>query len=321
MALEGAGGLLYATLFRHNAGNLGKKLCYPTKFREFAKIYCKTDRGGGYNVCRQDSRTLRGLDDETGGNKMKWVKRFAAGFLAAAMSLALLCGCSGGGGGSIDPDTTQPLEFKDSLLCTTRTYWCGAISGFGWALKGTDQTGAKTLVAVSKNQNVSYVGTEKSGIMKVVDSAEYKVRDKSNNLVPAGFYEVDRTKKTYRSADKMGAVEQVITSMLLSYGSSTTNKPIEENIPNKMESATATRDGKEYYVEKAEYACGTAVIYYQITNEEKNEADVKYVDIYLPGQSKPQAQYKVTEEEYNYHGGTAMVSEYGGLLGQYDKVD
>lgn len=50
MALEGAGGLLYATLFRHNAGNLGKKLCYPTKFREFAKIYCKTDRGGGGGV-------------------------------------------------------------------------------------------------------------------------------------------------------------------------------------------------------------------------------------------------------------------------------
>lgn len=29
---------------------------------------------------------------------MKWVKRFAAGFLAAAMSLALLCGCSGSDG-------------------------------------------------------------------------------------------------------------------------------------------------------------------------------------------------------------------------------
>ena len=52
MALEGAGGLLYATLFRHNAGNLGKKLCYPTKFREFAKIYCKTDRGGGGGIIK-----------------------------------------------------------------------------------------------------------------------------------------------------------------------------------------------------------------------------------------------------------------------------
>jgi len=54
MALEGAGGLLYATLFRHNAGNPGKKLCYPTKFREFAKIYCKTDRGGGGGIMFAD---------------------------------------------------------------------------------------------------------------------------------------------------------------------------------------------------------------------------------------------------------------------------
>ena len=41
---------------------------------------------------------------------MKWVKRFATGMLAAALSLALLCGCSD----STKLDNVKELKYEDS---------------------------------------------------------------------------------------------------------------------------------------------------------------------------------------------------------------
>lgn len=251
---------------------------------------------------------------------MKWVKRFAAGALAAALSLALLCGCSD----STKLENVEELEFKKSLLYN-RVYFIGAISDSGWALKGVDQANGKTFVAVSKEQAVSYVGTEQSGVMKVAGVSTYGPTDKNGQYVSAGIYEADRKTGTYRSVGKMGAVEQVITSMLLSYGRDLNDghatDPNSDNLPTKMEAASATRGGESYYVEKAEYACGTAVIYYLVNGTIGEDTEVKYIDIYLPGQKTPQARYKVTDEGFIYKGNTALVKEYGNLLSRLDKVD
>ena len=50
---------------------------------------------------------------------MKWVKRFAAGAVAAALSLALLCGCSGS---SIDKGTVIDYEESVTSYMNARMY-------------------------------------------------------------------------------------------------------------------------------------------------------------------------------------------------------
>lgn len=53
---------------------------------------------------------------------MKWVKRFAAGALAAALSLALLCGCSGS---SIDKGTVIDYEESVTSYMTMESWMMG----------------------------------------------------------------------------------------------------------------------------------------------------------------------------------------------------
>ena len=54
---------------------------------------------------------------------MKWVKRFAAGALAAALSLALLCGCSGS---SIDKGTVIDYEESVTSYMTMESWMMGS---------------------------------------------------------------------------------------------------------------------------------------------------------------------------------------------------
>ena len=119
---------------------------------------------------------------------MKWVKRFAAGALAAALSLALLCGCSG----SSKLDNVSEIDYKDSILYS-RTYWCGAYSGYGWAMECRDQSTGQTYIFAEKNQNRVYLGKEQSGVVRVpYDSClEYKVYNKNYDEVPSGVYQVN----------------------------------------------------------------------------------------------------------------------------------
>ena len=72
---------------------------------------------------------------------MKWVKRFAAGMLAAALSLALLCGCSD----STKLDNVKELKYEDSILYT-RTYWHDRIDGTGWAMECTRLSNGQTII-------------------------------------------------------------------------------------------------------------------------------------------------------------------------------
>lgn len=288
MALEGAGGLLYATLFRHNAGNLGKKLCYPTKFREFAKIYCKTDRGGGYNVCRQDSRTLRGLDDETGGNKMKWIKRFAAGFLAAAMSLALLCGCSGSDGVLANAKEIEP----GNSMWFRHDRWEQVNSGSNYTRVYTDELSGKKLIVSQADFSRCYVGTEQNGILRV-NSTEYYYyggEDADKNTLQVGFYEVDREGKTYKSIQEVKGVERVLTDLNLCWGRGRPSDPV--RIPLKMRAGSYVKKNTLYYVESAEFESGTAIIYYPTASSEDDVSNsALYVDVYLPGKSGVQAHF------------------------------
>lgn len=241
---------------------------------------------------------------------MKWVKRFAAGALAAALSLALLCGCSG----SSKLDNVSEIDYKDSILYS-RTYWCGAYSGYGWAMECRDQSTGQTYIFAEKNQNRVYLGKEQSGVVRVpYDSClEYKVYNKNYDEVPSGVYQVNSGSDTYKKEGSLNAVEQVISDLLLSWGRDGTpgnSNPGDGRAPRKVEAASGVRNGKTYYVERAEYASGTAVVYYEMLDSMAVNARAKYLEIYLPGQKNPQARYKVNAEETF----GKMVDKYGDVL-------
>ena len=239
---------------------------------------------------------------------MKWVKRFAAGMLAAALSLALLCGCSD----STKLDNVKELEYKDSILYN-RTMWNDNIVGVGWAMECTRLSNGQTIIMAEQNQQRFYIGTKLKGVVKGIDNY-YRY----GYNTPAGTYQVDRKAGTYKEIEKLDAVDQVISDLFLSYGGNGTPNPA--CAPTKMEEASAARNGETYYVERAEYASGTAVVYYRMKGPNAADAEAKYLDIYLPGQKTPQARFKVTKEE-QYYGGHELIDEYPDVLNYLQKVD
>ena len=237
---------------------------------------------------------------------MKWVKRFAAGMLAAALSLALLCGCSD----STKLDNVKELKYEDSILYT-RTYWHDRIDGTGWAMECTRLSNGQTIIMAEVNQCKVYVGTKLNG---VVNQIGY------NNYAIAGTYQVDRKAGTYKEIEKLDAVDQVISDLFLSFGGNST--PNQACVPTKMESASAVRNGETYYVERAKYASGTAVVYYLMEGSTNRDAEAKYLDIYLPGQKTPQARFEVVKEEgYSLSLESKLVSEYPYVLNSLTKVE
>lgn len=236
---------------------------------------------------------------------MKWVKRFAAGMLAAALSLALLCGCSD----STKLDNVKELEYKDSILYS-RTWWNNACTGMGWAMECTKRSNGQTIIMAEVNQCQVYIGTKLNGVVNQIGYNTYAI---------AGTYQVDRKAGTYKEIEKLDAVDQVISNLFLSYGGNGT--PDSNCVPTKMEGASATRNGETYYVERAKYASGTAVVYYRMEGPNAADAEAKYLDIYLPGQKTPQARFEVTKEERPYGGSTKLVSEYPVVLDSLTKVE
>ena len=232
---------------------------------------------------------------------MKGVKRFAAGMLAAALSLALLCGCSD----STKLDNVKELEYKDSILYN-RTMWDGSIAGAGWAMECTKLSNGQTIIMAEQNQQRIYIGTRLKGVVKGIENYYYP---NSHYNTPAGTYQVDREAGTYKEIEKLDAVDQVISNLFLSFGGRSTPNPA--CAPTKMEEASATRSGETYYVERAEYASGTAVVYYLMKGPYATDAEAKYLDIYLPGQKTPRARFEVVKEEgYGLNGGNRMIREY-----------
>ena len=136
---------------------------------------------------------------------MKWVKRFAAGMLAAALSLALLCGCSD----STKLDNVKELEYKDSILYT-RTSWNNACTGMGWAMECTKRSNGQTIIMAEKSQQRIYIGTKLKGVVRGIENY-YSLNGNYNT--PAGTYQVDRKAGTYKKIEKLDAVDQVISDL------------------------------------------------------------------------------------------------------------
>lgn len=217
---------------------------------------------------------------------MKWVKRFAAGALAAALSLALLCGCSGS---AIDKGTvidyeesvTSYMTAENGMMGHSILYECTNVS-----------SGAKLYVETAEARY--YVGTDQAGVMNIAEVNEYDGtgKDKNNQTVAVGIYSIDRVNKTYQKNGKLDPMERVLGEVMYSsrrydYNTNT----FAQDGPKEIRAASRVKNKKVYYTEIFEYDYATVALYYETENKSSTDTDLKYIEIYLPGEKTARAEF------------------------------
>ena len=216
---------------------------------------------------------------------MKWVKRFAAGALAAALSLALLCGCSGS---SIDEGTVIDYEKSSTSYMTMETWMMGSPVVYECT---NVSSGAKLYVETVKTGY--YVGTDQAGVMNIAWANQYSpVKDKNNQTVALGLYSIDRVNKTYQENGKLNPMERVLGEVMYSccrYGY--TNHTFANEGPKEIRAASRVKNKKVYYTEIFEYDDATVALYYETENKSSTDIDLKYIEIYLPGEKTARAEF------------------------------
>lgn len=216
---------------------------------------------------------------------MKWVKRFAAGALAAALSLALLCGCSGS---SIDEGTVIDYMESSTSYMTMETYMMGSPVVFECT---NVSSGAKLYVETVKTGY--YVGTDQAGVMNIAWANQYSpVKDKNNQTVALGLYSIDRVNKTYQENGKLDPMERVLGEVMYSccrYNH--TNHTFANEGPKEIRAASRVKNKKVYYTEILEYDYATVALYYETENKSSTDTDLKYIEIYLPGEKTARAEF------------------------------
>lgn len=215
---------------------------------------------------------------------MKWVKRFAAGALAAALSLALLCGCSGS---SIDEGTVIDYEKSSTSYMTM-----GSGMGVPDVYECTNvSSGAKLYVETVRRGY--YVGTDQAGVMNIAWTNEYNtVKDKNNQTLALGLYSIDRVNKTYRENGKLDPMERVLGEVMYSccrYDHNTNT--FAQDGPKEIRAASRVKNKKVYYTEIFEYDDAAVALYYETENKSSTEIDLKYIEIYLPGEKTARAEF------------------------------
>lgn len=216
---------------------------------------------------------------------MKWVKRFAAGALAAALSLALLCGCSGS---SIDEGTVIDYTESSTSYMTMETW----VMGSPVVYECTNvSSGAKLYVETVKTGY--YVGTDQVGVMNIAWTNEYNtVKDKNNQTLALGLYSIDRVNKTYRENGKLNPMERVLGEVMYSccrYDHNTNT--FAQDGPKEIRAASRVKNKKVYYTEIFEYDDATVALYYETENKSSTDTDLKYIEIYLPGEKTARAEF------------------------------
>ena len=216
---------------------------------------------------------------------MKWVKRFAAGALAAALSLALLCGCSGS---SIDKGTAIDYTESSTSYMTMETWMMGSPVVYECT---NVSSGAKLYVETVKTGY--YVGTDQAGVMNIAWTNDYNpVKDKNNQTLALGLYSIDRVNKTYQENGKLDPMERVLGEVMYSccrYDH--TNNIFAQEGPKEIRAASRVKNKKVYYTEIFEYDYATVALYYETENKSSTDIDLKYIEIYLPGEKTARAEF------------------------------
>ena len=220
---------------------------------------------------------------------MMWAKKIAAGVLAAALSLTLLTGCSGGGRSGSVISEGETISFDTSasyrlVQHTDRIYQA-------YELECTNEKDGTKIYAGQANKVRCFAGTHES--VKAVPISSNMGQDADSNAIQPGLYTVNYKTNTYKEGGTFGSVEKVLAATIFC------NYENENGILKEVRAATGTKNKQEYYVELLKFDFGTAAVFYTKDHwraDYPNETDLaalKYIEVYLPGETVAKATFQV----------------------------
>lgn len=224
---------------------------------------------------------------------MMWAKKIAAGVLAAALSLTLLSGCSGGrsGSGSVISEG-ETISFDTSasyrlVQYTDRIYQA-------YELECTNEKDGTKIYAGQATKVRCFAGTHEAITMDVRTAYSYtEGKDADSNVIQPGLYTVNYENKTYKEGGTFGSVEKVLAATIFC------NYENEAGTLREVRAASGTKNKQEYYVELLKFDFGTAAVFYTKdhwkagTTNETDPAALKYIEVYLPGETAAKATFQV----------------------------
>lgn len=223
---------------------------------------------------------------------MMWAKKIAAGVLAAALSLTLLTGCSGGGRSGSVISEGETISFDTSasyrlVQYTDRIYQA-------YELECTNEKDGTKIYAGQATKVRCFAGTHEAITMDVRTAYSYtEGKDADINVIQPGLYTVNYENKTYKEGGTFGSVEKVLAATIFC------NYENEAGTLREVRAASGTKNKQEYYVELLKFDFGTAAVFYtkdpwKANNpNETDPAALKYIEVYLPGETAAKATFQV----------------------------
>lgn len=224
---------------------------------------------------------------------MMWAKKIAAGVLAAALSLTLLSGCSGGrsGSGSVISEG-ETISFDTSASYRLVQYTGNIYQAY--ELECTNEKDGTKIYAGQANKARCFAGTHEAITMDVRTALNQREgKDADDNMIQPGLYTVNYKDNTYKEGGTFGSVEKVLAATIFC------NYENENGTLKEVRAASGTKNKQEYYVELLKFDFGTAAVFYTKdpwkanAPTETDPAALKYIEVYLPGETAARASFKV----------------------------
>ena len=222
---------------------------------------------------------------------MMWAKKIAAGVLAAALSLTLLTGCSGGGRSGSVISEGETISFDTSASYRLVQY-TGNIY-LTYELECTNEKDGTKIYAGQANKARCFAGTHEAITMDVRAVSDGSGTDADGNVIQPGLYTVNYKDNTYKAGGTFDSVEKVLAATAFC------NYEKENGTLKEVRAATGTKNKQEYYVELLKFDFGTAAVFYTKepwktnTPNETDPAALKYIEVYLPGETAARASFEV----------------------------
>ena len=224
---------------------------------------------------------------------MMWAKKIAAGVLAAALSLTLLSGCSGGrsGSGSVISEG-ETISFDTSASYRLVQYTGNIYQAY--ELECTNEKDGTKIYAGQANKARCFAGTHEAITMDVRTALNQREgKDADDNMIQPGLYTVNYKDNTYKEGGTFGSVEKVLAATIFC------NYENENGTLKEVRVASGTKNKQEYYVELLKFDFGTAAVFYTKDPWKANAptetdlAALKYIEVYLPGETAAKATFQV----------------------------
>lgn len=183
-----------------------------------------------------------------------WAKKIAAGVLAAALSLTLLTGCSGGGRSGSVISEGETISFDTSASYRLVQY-TGNIY-LTYELECTNEKDGTKIYAGQANKARCFAGTHEAITMDVRAVSDGSGTDADGNVIQPGLYTVNYKDNTYKEGGTFDSVEKVLAATAFC------NYEKENGTLKEVRAATGTKNKQEYYVELLKFDFGTAAVFY-----------------------------------------------------------